>query len=104
MVYKEEYGSSQALFLQHCCLWRIWNSVKLLSIVKSSKQNKIELPWSLSGQDGPVEQAAGQGSCPANREDDGMQGDQHVALSVVGLQCLRQLTQRGQVLHGGATA
>lgn len=93
-VYTEESVSS---------IIYMWNSVKLPSTVKSSSQNQIVIPGTLSGQDGPVEQAAGQGSCAANREDDGMQGDQHVALSVIGLQCLRQLTQRGQILHGGAT-
>lgn len=73
-------------------------------MVKNSRQYKIKSPGALSGQDGPIEQAAWKGVCATNGEDDGMQGDQHVALGVVWLQGLRQLTQRGQVLHSGATA
>lgn len=62
------------------------------------------VPGSWAGENGSVEQAEGQGVCASNREDDGMQGGEDIALDVVGLQGLGQLTQRGHILHRGATS
>lgn len=64
----------------------------------------LYIPWSGACQDGSVEQAEGEGPGAAHREDDGMEGDQHIALGVVGQQGLGQLTQGRQVLHCRSTA
>jgi hypothetical protein len=61
------------------------------------------VPGSWAGQDGSVEQAEGQGTRASNRENDGMQSGEDIALGVVGLQGLGQLAQRGHILHRGAT-
>lgn len=62
------------------------------------------VPGSGTGQDGAVQQAEGQRARPAHRQDDGVQGGQDVALSVVGLQGLGQLGQRRHILDRGTAS
>lgn len=66
---------------------------------KVLKRVRIRLPWSGTGEDGSVEQAEGQWTGSAHRQDDGVQGGQDVALCVVWLQGLRQLGKWSHILH-----
>ena len=72
--------------------------VPVKASVQGLRLDRGGVPGSGTGQDGAVQQAEGQRSGPAHRQDDGVQGGQDVALCVVGLQGLRQLGQRGHEL------